>query len=375
MNVIGIIAEYNPFHNGHLYQINKIKELYKDSIIIVILNGNYTLRGEMSIINKWDKTKIALDNNIDLVIELPIFYGINNADIFSKGALEILNDLKIDTLVFGSELNNIKTLTDIVNTKLNNKNYNKLVKEYLDKGLSYPKASSDAINKLTNTTIDTPNDILALSYIEEIIKNNYKVNPVSIKRTNDYHSKDLNTISSATAIRDSIKNNIDISNAVPDITLKYINEPIFIDNFFNLLKYKILSCNDLTIYHGIIEGIENRFKKYITECNTLEELIMKVKTKRYTYNRIKRTLLYVLLDIKKDDVKNIKNYIRPLGFNNKGIKYLNKIKKELTLPLINNYSKNKDILKLEYKADSIYALGFKNINKMIKYEYNKPIKK
>ena len=100
MKVIGIIAEYNPFHNGHLYQIKKIKELYKDSIIIVVLNGNFTQRGDVSIINKWVKTDIILKNSIDLVIELPIFYGINNANIFAKGALEILNDLKIDTLIF-----------------------------------------------------------------------------------------------------------------------------------------------------------------------------------------------------------------------------------------------------------------------------------
>ena len=102
MNVVGIIAEYNPFHNGHVYQINKIKELFKNSIIIVILNGNFTQRADVSVINKWDKTRILLDNNVDMVVELPIYYGINNADIFADGALKILNELKIDTLVFGT---------------------------------------------------------------------------------------------------------------------------------------------------------------------------------------------------------------------------------------------------------------------------------
>ena len=120
MKVIGIIAEYNPFHNGHLYQIKKIKELYKDSIIIVVLNGNFTQRGDVSIINKWVKTDIILKNSIDLVIELPIFYGINNANIFAKGALEILNDLKIDTLIFGSENDNIDDLIAASNIKINN---------------------------------------------------------------------------------------------------------------------------------------------------------------------------------------------------------------------------------------------------------------
>ena len=123
MNVIGLIAEYNPFHNGHLYQINKIKKIYPDSILIVILNGNFTQRADTSLINKWDKTKILLENNVDLVISLPTFYGINNADIFASGALEILNDLKIDTLIFGSELDDTNLLIDIVKAKINNSKY------------------------------------------------------------------------------------------------------------------------------------------------------------------------------------------------------------------------------------------------------------
>ena len=172
-----------------------------------------------------------------------------------------------------------------------------------------------------------------------------------------------------------IKENKDISIAVPNITLNYLDDIVFIDDYFDLLKYKILSSNNLNIYHDVIEGIDNRIYKYIKESNTLEELISKVKTKRFTYNRIKRILLYILLDIKKDDIKNIKNYIRPLGFNETGKKYLNKIKNNLTLPLINCYSKNKDILSLEYKANLIYSLKTKNINESIKNELNKPIKK
>ena len=210
MNIIGIIAEYNPFHNGHIYQIEKIKELYPDSLIIVILNGNFTQRGDVSIINKWDKTKIILEHNVDLVIELPIFYGINNADIFAKGALKILNDLKIDTLVFGTERDNIDELINVSKIK-NTDEYKLLLKENLDKGYSYPKSSYDAIETLSNIKISTPNDILALSYIEEIINNNYSIKPIGIKRTNDYHSTKLENISSASAIREGIKNNININ--------------------------------------------------------------------------------------------------------------------------------------------------------------------
>ncbi len=326
MNTIGIIAEYNPFHNGHLYQIKKIREMYKDSLIIVVLNGNYTQRGDISIIDKWDKTNIIL-NYVDLVLELPVFYGINNANIFAKGAIEILNELKIDKLAFGSESNNLDYLNKIVDAKLKNKNYNKYLKLELDKGLSYPKASSNAINKITGLFVETPNDILGTAYIEEIIKNKYKIKPLLIKRTNDYHSNEISKICSASAIRNALKNNIDISDSVPKDTLNYLSELRYIDSYYPLLKYKILSSSDLSIYHDVEEGIENRINKCILESNSLEELIENIKTKRYTYNRIKRILLDILLDIKKDDIKDIKNYIRPLGFNKKGLSYLNKIKR------------------------------------------------
>ena len=367
MNIIGIIAEYNPFHNGHLYQINKIKELYKDSIIIVVLNGNFTERGDISVINKWDKAKILLNHNIDLVIELPTFYGINNADLFSKGALKILNELKIDTLVFGTERDSLDDFYKLIECKKTNE-YKKLLKEYLDKGYSYPKASFDSLKKLTNIELNTPNDILAISYIEEIINNKYNIKPVNIKRTNDYHSKKLTN--SASSIRDAIRNNVDISKYVPNDTLKYINN-ISLNDYFDLIRYKILSTDDLTIYHDIKEGIDSRIKKYILEVDSIDDLINKVKTKRYTYNRIKRILLYVLLDIKKD-IK-INDYIRLLGFNNNGKKYIKSIKKDIKLPLISNYSKNKDLLDFEYKVNLIYSLKQNNISESIRKELNNPI--
>lgn len=370
MNVIGIIAEYNPFHNGHIYQLKKVKEIFPNSIIIVILNGNFTQRGDVSIINKWDKAEILINHGVDLVIELPTFYGINNADLFAKGSLEILNDLKIDTLVFGTERDNLSELIQAAKIK-KTKEYDMLVKNELDMGYSYPKASFDAIEKLCSIKINTPNDILALSYIEQIINNEYKITPFGIKRTNDYHSKKLNEISSASAIRNAIKEDKDISKSVPIDTLKYINN-ISIDDYFDLLKYKIISTDDLTIYHDIKEGIDKRIKKYIYESNTLEELINKVKTKRFTYNRIKRILLYILLEIKEDTI--IKNYIRALGFNKTGSKYLKMIKNKLNLPLISNYSNNKDLLELEFKVNSIYSLKMKDINENIKNEYNNPIK-
>ena len=167
MTIIGIVAEYNPFHNGHLYQINKIKELYKDSLIIVVSSSSFTQRGELSIINKFDKSKIAINNGVDLFIELPYIYSTQGSDIFAKYSLEILNNFNIDYLCFGTERDNIDDLIKSANIQINNKDFDKKVKENMDKGVNYPTALNNALKDLGGTVIDTPNDLLALSYIKE----------------------------------------------------------------------------------------------------------------------------------------------------------------------------------------------------------------
>ena len=172
MNIIGLIAEYNPLHLGHIYQINKIKELYPNSILIVITNSCFSQRGEINILNKWNKTKLCLDNNIDLIVELPFVYATQSADIFAKGALHILNKLEIDTLVFGSESNDINKLYEIAKTQINNPKYDVLVKKHLDNGINYPTALSKALKEILNYTTNEPNDLLAISYIKEILRNN-----------------------------------------------------------------------------------------------------------------------------------------------------------------------------------------------------------
>ena len=166
MEKIGIIAEFNPFHNGHKYLIDKVKKLYNDSIIIVVLSSSFMQRGEISILNKWDKTNICLDNNIDLVVELPFVFATQSADIFAKGAIQILKNLKVDKLVFGSESNNIDNLITIANTELFNKDFSSLVKINLNNGDNYPTALAKAIKVLNNIEINKPNDLLGISYIK-----------------------------------------------------------------------------------------------------------------------------------------------------------------------------------------------------------------
>jgi len=375
MKIIGLIAEYNPFHLGHLYQINKIKEMYKDSIIIAIISTNFTERGDISIINKWDKTKICLENGIDLVIELPTLYATQSADIFAYGALSILNELYIDTLVFGSETNDVDTLIKLANAQLNDINYNNLVKKYLDEGINYPTAMSKALKERTGIKIDKPNDLLALSYIKEIIKNKYNITPVSIKRTNNYHSKKITSnIVNASLIRELHLNNQDITPYIPNINLEYLYKNLSMNNAYNYLVYNIITNKkELNKYLTVDEGIENRIIKNIIDSSNWDELIMNIKTKRYTYNKINRMLLHILLNIKKED-NNKEIYLRILGFNKNGRIYLNKIKKKINIPIYTNYKANKNnALDLEFHSTYIYSL-IVNDKKLIEREYkNKPI--
>lgn len=365
MDTIGIICEYNPFHNGHLYHINKIKEMFPESNIILVMSGNFTQRGDASIINKWDKTEIALKNNIDLVVELPFKFTCQSADLFAYGAVNILNYLKVDYLVFGSESNDIDMLNNIADIQLTNE-YDLKVKELTKKGINYATCLSKALEYFGYKDINSPNDILGISYIRELKRINSNIKPITIKRDNDYNSKILtNNITSSTSIRENIKNT-DIKEYVPDNVYPYLkNKLYFIEDYFPLLKYKILSDDNLDQYIGVDEGIDNKIKKVIYESNTYEELIMNIKSKRYTYSKIKRILLSILIGFYKKDFNKEINYIRVLGFNKNGRKYLNKIKKEIKIPIYTNYKKE---MNLELKATSIYdsELIKKEINGLIK---------
>ncbi len=379
MKSVGIICEYNPFHNGHLFHLNKTKELYPDHIVVLVLGGSFLQRGNPSILNKWDKTSIALNYGADLVIELPFPFASQSADIFARGAIQILNTLKVDNLVFGSEKGDAKLLENLVDCQLNNKDYEKTVKKYLDEGINYPTALSKALNDLTDFNIKEPNDLLGISYIKEIKKQNSNIKPFCIKRTNDYHSLELDDqISSATSIRKALKENKDIKSFVPDLTFQYLTGNIVIvDKYFDYLKYKIVSSIDnLSIYQTVDEGLENRIKKYILTSNTLDELIMNCKTKRYTYNKLNRMFTHILCNFTKEEAKNFSNieYIKVLGFNSKGQNFLNNIKKNIDIPIITKYSdiENK-MLDLEFRANSIYA-SISNNNDLIELEYkSKPI--
>ena len=378
MHKIGIICEYNPFHNGHLYQIKKIKETYKDSLIIVCLSSCFMQRGEASILNKWDKTRLAIESGVDLVLELPFAFATQYQDIFAKGALTILNHLKIDTLVFGSECNDIELLKNLASVQLKDESYNYLVKRYLDLGLNYPTSLSKALFDITGVKLDKPNDLLALAYVKEIIKNNYDIEPFSIRRTSDYHNSNLDSdIVSASTIRKLLKDGVNVNNYLPYNIYDYLSE-IDEDKYFALLKYQIINNIDcLDKFQTVDEGIENRIIKYINMVNSKEELILKVKSKRYTYNKINRMFTHILTNFTKEDAKDLEiEYLRVLGFNTRGKNYLNKIKKEIGIPIINKYIPNMyKSLDIEFRVSLIYSLILKDKgDDFLKREYrNKPV--
>lgn len=378
MHKIGIICEYNPFHNGHLYQIKKIKETYKDSLIIVCLSSCFMQRGEASILNKWDKTRLAIESGVDLVLELPFAFATQYQDIFAKGALTILNHLKIDTLVFGSECNDIELLNNLASIQLKDDGYNHLVKRYLDLGLNYPTSLSKALFDISGVKLDKPNDLLALAYIKEIIKNNYDIEPFSIRRTSDYHNSNLDSdIVSASTIRKLLKDGVNVNNYLPYNIYDYLSE-IDEDKYFALLKYQIINNIDcLDKFQTVDEGIENRIIKYINMVNSKEELILKVKSKRYTYNKINRMFTHILTNFTKEDAKDLEiEYLRVLGFNTRGKNYLNKIKKDIGIPIINKYIPNMyKSLDIEFRVSLIYSLILKDKgDDFLKREYrNKPV--
>ncbi|VEU59101.1 nucleotidyltransferase [Mesomycoplasma neurolyticum] len=293
---IAIIAEYNPFHYGHKYQLDYVKKNFPNDKIIIILSGNYVQRGEIAIKSFEERKEIALLNGADKVIELPFEYATQAAHIFAEGAIKIVNENNIDKLIFGSESNDVESLFEIAKAIYNNSNiYKTKLKFYLKQGLSFPKANFETIKEITNKEIIMPNDILALEYVKQIVKNNYNINVFSHKRTIDYKTYDVNGIyTSASNIRKMVFNNEDVTKFTP---MKFDFIPDKIENYY--LKFQDIIKNTpkevLKTNKMISEGMENLFIKNI-ESKNYDEFVEKCTSKRYTSTRIKRVMLYIILN-------------------------------------------------------------------------------
>lgn len=373
MKILGLIVEYNPFHHGHLYHLNKAKELLNPDLTIAVMSSHFVQRGEPAISDKWTRAQIAIKNGVDLVIELPFVYSVQSADYFAHGAIDILAKLKVTDIVFGSENGNINIFNDIAYTiKNNQKAYNNIVKEQMNLGLRYPDACNQALSLLMNKTVTTPNDLLGLAYVKEIIDHDYPIEIHCIKRTNDFHSLQIEAISSASAIRHALKNKIDIKNQF--CNYKEYKEFYFLDDFYPYLRYKILTTSNQSLkqLHLVDEGIENLLKEKILVSNNMEQLITNLSSKRYTRSRIQRMLIHILMNNTKDQIINAMhlNYIRILKMNNYGQAYLNKIKKVCEYKLITNFSSyTHPALDLEFKATKLLSCLSINPNKLVELEY------
>lgn len=371
MKILGIVVEYNPFHNGHIQHIKKSIDFIKPDYVIAVMSSNFVQRGEPAIIEKWSRSKQAIQYGIDMIIELPFVYAVQSADYFAKGAIDLLYHAGVTDIVFGSECGDIQVFKEIAVTVNDNEElYNKYIKEYMNDGLRYPDACNKALSKLLNKEVRTPNDLLGLCYVKEIINRNLPIIPHCIQRTNDYHSEELLHISSATSIRKALLENTDVSNSLPfvdDYKNRHLNT---LEDFYPYLKYKVLtsSLEELKSIHLIDEGLENRIKQQIALCSTMEDFIDSLSSKRYTKVRIQRMIIHLLMNNTKEEINNAMNvtYLRILALSNKGREYLKILKKISDYTIVSNFSShNHKALDMEAKATSLISL----INKDVKEEY------
>ena len=324
MKIIGIICEYSPFHNRHIYHIQKIKEKYPDSLLILCLNGYFLERGQVSLLSKENKTKIALQYQVDLVIELPLLYGTQSADKFAYASTYLLDAIGAQTIIFGSESKDIARLESIALKQLDPKF------TFLErKNKSYPQ---NLATSLAEIDVIPPNDLLGISYIKAILEHRFALSYECIKRTSDFHDlKSTNSIISASNIREKLKNNEDVSFYLPACAYQEI-KPIDEDKLFELLKFRILTDAHLEEYLDVTEGLENKLRKEILMATSYSDLIWRCKSSRYTYNRLARMLCHILLGIRKSDSNIPISYIHILGFSKRGQEYLKKHRKEIKLP-------------------------------------------
>ncbi len=387
--VLGIVAEYNPLHNGHLYHIQNAKEQAGADYVVAVMTGNFMQRGNTSIVNKWEKTKMAINSGVDLVIELPTLYSISSAENFASGAIKILNEIGIITHIsFGMEEKDIQTLNNISQLLCQEPiKYKMILKNQLNEGISYPKARQNAIvrylddNKYENV-LSGSNNILAIEYLKAIRKQKSKIIPIGIRREKVFYNskKIIDEYASSTGIRSLlIRNQLeDISRVVPSSSFNILIEnlkngtyTLDISSYSHEIMYKLRNMNlkELSNLPEVSEGLENAIKQASCKTNNIIELINMIKSKRYTQTRIQRILLYALLGINKSDIEMSKKttpYVRVLGCSENGKKLLSEISsKAKVITSVKKFEKNNfnkkyaRMLEIDKNATDIYTLAYK----------------
>lgn len=396
----GIVVEYNPFHNGHLHHIKEARRKTNADVIIAVMSGNFLQRGEPAIVSKWARAQMALEAGVDLVIELPYTFAVQQAEMFANGAIALLNALGCENFCFGSESGDVQSLVKIANMLQNtttNQRFQTAIRTHIKQGMSYPSSLSAGFKQLgiieDDIDLSLPNNILGFHYILAAQHQQTNIRPITISRkAANYHDQTFTseTIASATAIRRAIfsSDNIsDIKKVVPATSFHaLINYKQTYGSFHHwnhywpFLQYKLLttSANDLSELYEVVEGIEYRLKKYALQAQCFSEFMNLVKTKRYTWTRIQRMCVHILTNTKKVEMKEHQKrpeYIRLLAMNEQGKQYLRSIKKQLSIPLISKFSaKFESVMELDSRSTQVFAqiLDAKARSLLLHREYSEP---
>ncbi len=396
MKLTGVVAEYNPFHKGHGYQLKIARESTCCDGVVVVMSGNYVQRGEPAIIDKYRRAEAAIYGGADLVIELPVPFSFQNAEMFANAAIKELKKIPVNYLSFGCETTDMDLLENIAELQINPK-INHEIKLELNKGISYPRALANAIESVLGneayTFVNSPNNVLALEYIKSIKRHNLNWCLAPVKRKGKSHNDNIATgfYDSATAIRKNIfSGSKEYINSITDVSYEKLNDFYnkhgafsCFDNYLEMLYYKIIELgpNGLNSIYEVNEGLSNKIYSNLFKCDNIDDFIMSLKSKRYTYSKLRRMLLNILLGITINDIKYFmstsNNYIKVLALNDIGRDII-KFSKNNNTNIISRYSdykknnintENSPLFKITDKTTNLYYLPLKN--KKINEEYLK----
>ena len=395
MKAVGLVTEYNPFHNGHLYHLNKAIELTGADISVAVMSGDFVQRGEPAVLDKYTRTSMALNSGVNLVVELPVNYAVSSAESFAAGALKVLDYIKADSIAFGSESGDIERLSKLAHILCDNEDtLYKEISKYTANGISYAAARQKVVEKLTDkdtaALLTSSNNILAVEYLKAIIKNNYAIKPYTVQRQGDsYNDTDIRSeYASATALRENLKAD-NISEYIPvkaGLILSSNTNYIYPDDITEVLFTRLLDIlfasnydknvfiENVMQYPDVSKEIAGRLYKsamdMITrtvphragskdnEAFSFGSLCEHIKTKEVPLSRIKRALIRITLGLDKKHMEKYTNepYIRVLGFDKKGQEYLSYIRKTVEVPLITKTADYKEMLLDDIHAANIYNM-------------------
>lgn len=348
MKVAGIVAEYNPFHNGHLYQIEKIRE-FGATHIVAVMSGSFVQRGDIAVYSKWARAKAALLNGVDLVVELPVQYALSAANRFARAGIFILNQLMVDMVSFGSECGDIQALKEAARLCVLAEN-SEVMTACLYKGMSYPRAREAAMSTLYGgeyaSLIANPNNLLGIEYIKAINEMNDKIEPCTLLREQVEHdsSQPSDRFASASYLRELIKKGdyAVLSQFCPPSACEIYQcevercaAPILENTLERTILYKLrsMTAEQFLTLPDVSEGLENRLYRASKQAASLNEFYLLVKTKRYTLARIRRIIYFALIGIGAEDVDILPQYIRVLGANKRGMEIIAAAKGEAVVPI------------------------------------------